>query len=86
MSAATGILRPYIGLRYFEERDANLYFGRDEHVTDPGAVGFLLPVADEDVVRLAPVDRAVDHATPPCDDRDRRSTTVARQTMLAESV
>ena len=32
MSAAATVLRPYIGLRYFEERDAHLYFGRDEHV------------------------------------------------------
>jgi energy-coupling factor transporter ATP-binding protein EcfA2 len=26
--------RPYIGLRYFEERDAHLFYGRDEHVSE----------------------------------------------------
>ncbi len=32
--AAAVETRPYIGLRYFEERDAHLFYGRDEHVTE----------------------------------------------------
>src|SRR5271155_4338508 len=27
-------IRPYIGLRYFEETDASLFYGRDEHTTE----------------------------------------------------
>ncbi len=27
-------VRPYIGLRYFEENDASLFYGRDEHTTE----------------------------------------------------
>jgi len=27
-------VRPYIGLRYFEETDASLFYGRDEHTTE----------------------------------------------------
>lgn len=34
MSAAAIETRPYIGLRYFEERDADLFYGRDEHVAE----------------------------------------------------
>jgi WD40 repeat protein len=34
MSAHAVALRPYIGLRYFEESDAHLFYGRDEHVTE----------------------------------------------------
>jgi WD40 repeat protein/energy-coupling factor transporter ATP-binding protein EcfA2 len=31
---AIGTIQPYIGLRYFEERDAHLFYGRDEHVSE----------------------------------------------------
>ena len=34
MSAAAIETRPYIGLRYFEEHDAHLFYGRDEHVAE----------------------------------------------------
>jgi sugar lactone lactonase YvrE len=34
MSTAAVSIRPYIGLRYFEERDAHLFYGRDEHVAE----------------------------------------------------
>ena len=34
MSATAIKTRPYIGLRYFEERDAHLFYGRDEHVAE----------------------------------------------------
>src|SRR5215472_16055602 len=34
MSTAAIETRPYLGLRYFEERDAHLFYGRDEHVSD----------------------------------------------------
>lgn len=34
MSTAAIAIRPYIGLRYFEERDAYLFYGRDEHVSE----------------------------------------------------
>ena len=34
MSGTVIETRPYIGLRYFEERDAHLFYGRDEHVTE----------------------------------------------------
>jgi WD40 repeat protein/energy-coupling factor transporter ATP-binding protein EcfA2 len=34
MSAATDPIRPFIGLRYFEERDAHLFYGRDDHVSE----------------------------------------------------
>src|SRR5271166_51898 len=34
VSATAVETRPYIGLRYFEERDAHLFYGRDEHVTE----------------------------------------------------
>jgi ABC-type Fe3+/spermidine/putrescine transport system ATPase subunit len=32
-AAAIGA-QPYVGLRYFEERDADLFYGRDEHVAE----------------------------------------------------
>src|SRR5262245_18676359 len=32
--SAVDIETPYIGLRYFEERDAHLFYGRDEHVAE----------------------------------------------------
>lgn len=34
MSATAIVARPYIGLRYFEERDAHFFYGRDEHVAE----------------------------------------------------
>jgi len=34
MTVPSTDLRPYIGLRYFEERDAHLFYGRDEHTAD----------------------------------------------------
>ena len=34
MSAPAITTRPYIGLRFFEERDAHLFYGRDEHVAE----------------------------------------------------
>lgn len=34
MSASAVETRPYIGLRYFEERDAHFFYGRDEHVSE----------------------------------------------------
>ena len=34
MSSAAVEIRPYIGLRYFTEADAHLFYGRDEHVAE----------------------------------------------------
>lgn len=34
MSSAALEIRPYIGLRYFTEADAHLFYGRDEHVAE----------------------------------------------------
>lgn len=34
MSSASIEIRPYIGLRYFTEADAHLFYGRDEHVAE----------------------------------------------------
>jgi WD40 repeat protein/energy-coupling factor transporter ATP-binding protein EcfA2 len=34
VNSATIATRPYIGLRHFDEADAHLFYGRDEHVTE----------------------------------------------------
>src|SRR5271165_1990870 len=34
MSATAVAARPFIGLRYFEEHDAHLFYGRDEQVAE----------------------------------------------------